>query len=387
MNTQISIIDGTYSVIHIPLDVYSALLQPILRTLLPQSQTVRVTSDGPDFHPDGLCDGQHGFLNISVTPLECTVVCHQSWAHNVFQPVISALPKPLTKQVSISKDSYIVLSVIGADMDAGSRVVELTSPLAVAGIPIFFITTYYSDFICVPAKERHKVNAALLANGFRLDADDASSYLPPAYPHPSPPASTTHLSAPASPPRTPPPSSVHELVTRTFDLLRKRAVAPYAEPDVQLVQCSGRDTAHASAELLGRRASSMGRGWIDAADTALYAGIVSALVSQPRFCSVTLAQQDPPSLLLDRKLLPFFGGALVGDFEAVLVPIFLDLATLPAEVTGIVCGVAGRLLSDLELESTSELSYLSTAKAGSVILSEEQAKKALEILGPLFETR
>ena len=105
-----------------------------------------------------------------------------------------------------------------------------------------------------------------------------------------------------------------------------------------------------------------------------------------------LAAEDPPSLLLDRSLLPYFGASLAGDTDDELVPIFLDLAPLPFEATGIVSGVAGRLAEVLKGESgnggggggggggesvsggaggggkgdsaVSELSYLSTARAG-----------------------
>ncbi len=124
--------------------------------------------------------------------------------------------------------------------------------------------------------------------------------------------------------------------------------------------------------------------WVDTVDTKLYTSVVSALVSQPRFLSVTLAHEDPPSLLLDRELLGLFGEALVGDTEGALVPIFLDLADLPFEATGIVSGVAGRLVREVRMADGAELSYLSTARSGAVILSREQAGLALGVLKPLL---
>jgi hypothetical protein len=113
--------------------------------------------------------------------------------------------------------------------------------------------------------------------------------------------------------------------------------------------------------------------------------MISAFVSQPRFLSVTLAKDDPPSLLLDKSLLDIFGDSLVGDTEGELVPIFLDLSSLSYEATGIVCGVAGKLVADMESQGSSELSYLSTARAGAVILSTEQAVRALDILKPMLD--
>ena len=69
-------------------------------------------------------------------------MCNSAWATSVFEPAIKRLPESQAKTVAISKDTYIALSVYGSGMDAGSRVADLTSPLALANISIFFITTY-----------------------------------------------------------------------------------------------------------------------------------------------------------------------------------------------------------------------------------------------------
>jgi hypothetical protein len=141
----------------------------------------------------------------------------------------------------------------------------------------------------------------------------------------------------------------------------------------------------------GRRPAENGNGsrrsWLDNVDTKLYTSLISVLVLQPRFLSMTLAQEDPPSLLLDKSHLSAFGDSLVGDTDGDLVPIFLDLVNLPLEATGIVSGVAGKLVSEMHMAETGvseQLSYLSTARAGAVILSNEQACKALEIMKPLL---
>lgn len=301
--------------------------------------------------------------------------------------------------VTISKDSYAIFSVISAGMDAGSRVVDLTSPLALAGVPIFFITTYYSDFVLVPTHHRHRVVKTLLARGFVFADDDSKteSYRPAgAHSRAGSQASTTNGAA-GSPPPTPTPSSIGELQLRTFELLIKRSVVPYVDGPLHLVSCSGREKPESSMLALRGYGNYPGRpetrrrdthdgaiprrtAWVDKADTKLYAGAVSALVAQPRFLSITLTLEDPPSLLLDRALLELFGDSLVGPTEGTLVPIFLDLDTLPFEATGIVSGVAGKLVQEMQMAESAELSYLSTARAGAVILSEEQAAKALVIL-------
>ena len=317
-----------------------------------------------------------------MTPLECSVVCHSSWAKNVVEPAIKCLSKAAAKAVSVSTDDYLVISVISAGMDAASRVMELTSPLALAGIPIFFIATYYSDFILVPKKAQHAVTQALLARGFQLAQND-SDYRFRGHEN----ARTTAASSQALS------TTVTELQNRAFDLLRKSNVVPYIEEGLHLVQCSGREVTHINQEFSRHSSSSRRPGnghtrrpsWLDNVDTKLYTAMISAFVSQPRFLSVTLAKDDPPSLLLDKSLLDIFGDSLVGDTEGELVPIFLDLSSLSYEATGIVCGVAGKLVGDMESQGSSELSYLSTARAGAVILSTKQAVRALDILKPMLD--
>lgn len=97
--------------------------------------------------------------------------------------------------------------------------------------------------------------------------------------------------------------------------------------------------------------------------------ITSLVVDQPRFLSLTLTAADPAaSLLLEKRLLPRFfpsssnssagggddsasensatddeSGLLLGSKDDILVPIMLDLRSLPLQATGIVCGVASRL--------------------------------------------
>ena len=80
--------------------------------------------------------------------------------------------------------------------------------------------------------------------------------------------------------------------------------------------------------------------------------------------------------------------ALLGSND-VLVPIVLDLRDLSPDVTGIVCGVAGRLaqankeaVQRLELgeEDVGEISFLSTARTGTVIVREAELGRAVRAL-------
>ncbi|KAG6033159.1 hypothetical protein E4U41_006974 [Claviceps citrina] len=382
MSNQIFFLEGTYTLLHIPLDLYGFFMQPILRVLIPQTQSLDAGSQlrvGKDL--EGLSSkNQHHFFNVSVTPLECSVVCHSWWAKKVFEPVIKTLSPHQAKAVSGRPESYMALSIISANLDAASRVLELTSPLALAGIPIFFITTYYSDFILVPAKERQNVIDALLHRGFEL-ADNKTSFI-------------SFHQMPESEPSV---RYNEELQLRTFRLLQNRDVTPYIEPGLRLIHCSCRDvpsppTIDEFGHVHGVPAirhdctpAETRASWIENVNTKFYTALVSVLLSRPRFLSVTLAHDDPPSVLLDKTLLPMFGDSIIGDADSILIPIFLDLVSLPSQVTGVVCGVSGRLVRDMKMTMTSELSYVSTARSGVVILPEERSRRALEILNPLLD--
>ena len=122
-----------------------------------------------------------------------------------------------------------------------------------------------------------------------------------------------------------------------------------------------------------------------AADDALHLGLVKCLISHPcpKFLSLTLTDTESASLLLDHTLLPNFAqDTLLGSKGDYLTPITLDLRDLPVESTGIVCGVAGRLVGGTSgrLEDPVEMSYLSTARAGTVMVAEEELDRALGAL-------
>ena len=119
-------------------------------------------------------------------------------------------------------------------------------------------------------------------------------------------------------------------------------------------------------------------------DLALQIGLTKCLARPPRFLSLTLTESEPPSLLLEKSTVPLFGpdDVLLGSKEDYLIPITLNLAPLPFEATGIVCGVAGKLVGggSGQLVEPVEMSYLSTARAGTVMVDEKDLERAIEAL-------
>ena len=76
----------------------------------------------------------NAFTNISVTTIECSVVCPRPLVDELFVPLIERLDAKAKQAVIISNDDFVVLQVGGEGMEAGQRVLDLTAPLALAGM-------------------------------------------------------------------------------------------------------------------------------------------------------------------------------------------------------------------------------------------------------------
>ncbi|KAH7079434.1 ACT domain-containing protein [Paraphoma chrysanthemicola] len=376
LSAHIQFLDTQLALIHIPLDLYSSFLQTILQLLLPNASRNGFNENGNGaVQPPKGWPCEHPFVNISITPIECSIVCSRVLANDLFVPVLSLLDAHSRSQVHITSEDFVVMQVDGEGLDAGQRVLELTSPLALAGIPIFFITTYFADYILVPFRHREQVVKALEERGFQFE-DQTSSYVNPYHHGRKHSASSFEV----QPPSTPPPTTISELQTRTFATLKRQNIVPTVASDIRLVQCAGRrDGANGLSQ--NRNRNSM----TSTADDALHLGLVKCLIAppHPRFLSLTLTDTEAASLLLDHTLLPnFTQDVLLGSKDEYLTPITLDLRNLPVESTGIVCGVAGRLVgaTTRHLENPVEMSYLSTARAGTVMVAEEELDRALGAL-------
>lgn len=177
-------------------------------------------------------------------------------------------------------------------------------------------------------------------------------------------------------PTTPPPASVSELQTRTFNLLKTHKIIPSVDPDVELVTCAGIK-------------------YDQPCQVVLQHSLLKCLSAQdaPRFLSLTLTASDSASLTLEKRLLPLFpDDVILGKDGPEQVPITLDLHQLPLQSTGIVCGVASRLVDGMKGRfgvgasgAGFEMSYLSTARAGHVIVYEDELEDVMEVLQGLGE--
>lgn len=119
------------AIVHIPLHLYSHFIQPILRLL-----TLTDGTDEVDGLPRRKWAYPNAFTNISVTTIECSVVCPRRLVDELFKPLIERLDTKAKQAVIISNDDFVVIQVGGEGMEAGQRVLDLTAPLALAGMQV-----------------------------------------------------------------------------------------------------------------------------------------------------------------------------------------------------------------------------------------------------------
>lgn len=127
------------ALVHIPLELYPFFVQPLLRLLycdIPAINKLVVEEEEEDVERASLTPFNLGFINFSLTPVECSVVCSRPLAERFFMPLANKFNKLASsgQKVWISDDDFIAMQVEGQGLDAGRRVLELTGPLALAGM-------------------------------------------------------------------------------------------------------------------------------------------------------------------------------------------------------------------------------------------------------------
>lgn len=79
---------------------------------------------------------------MSITPVECSVVCSKGLARQIFGSGSSPAPEvgtPDPGHATTSSEDFVVVSVEGEGLEAGQRVLELTTPLALAGMYVLHV--------------------------------------------------------------------------------------------------------------------------------------------------------------------------------------------------------------------------------------------------------
>lgn len=129
--------DAQLNLVHIPLHHYQSYLQSILKLIFPVNQPNGNAEESIQSREAGTSwANQYPFLNLSVTPIECSIVCPKALAKELFTSPQGTVETSTTRThgAVVSSEDFVVMSVEGEGLEAGKRVLELTSPLAMAGM-------------------------------------------------------------------------------------------------------------------------------------------------------------------------------------------------------------------------------------------------------------
>ncbi|CAN6674429.1 hypothetical protein TRVA0_053S00738 [Trichomonascus vanleenenianus] len=380
MSTQVQLFSTPLSLVSIPREAYPVFCQGVLKLILGtwkddlfvfdferpnamasalssytslsrrsshHEDNLNSTSTTPTQESPGTLEDKYEellqFINVSLTPIECSVILPSELVDVIFGDELRQFGEMM--KVETLRDTYLAIQVDTDGMDTGSRVLTVTTPLSVAGVSIFFLSTYFSDYVLVPIEAKTRVIKALEDRGFSF-SNLANSYISLADPsdlHRPPTSSRSAYSA--------------GLTERTFDLFKQSGVSPVVDSAVKLL-------------LTGARSHD---------SDAINLAVTKILLQPPKYFSVTISSGSELSFLVDKHTAKRFPhDALLGSPTDYVIPVSLDLRGLPEDSTGIVSGVAGRLMG--RKGDGIHMGYWSTAKSGVVLVNEDNASIAIQEL-------
>lgn len=135
--------DAKLSLVQIPREDLQIFLPSIFQLLFPDTGSSHSQSQSPRAEHGGREEtwaNQHVFFNLTINPLECSIVCSTDSARRYFSgtPTATSGSLPAARdgrgRATVSPEDFVVVSVEGEGLNASQRVLELTTPLALAGV-------------------------------------------------------------------------------------------------------------------------------------------------------------------------------------------------------------------------------------------------------------
>lgn len=278
------------------------------------------------------------FFHVALTPSECTIICSTSLSNKFFNQPLRICQELGYSDVEKLPEEYLSLIV---DSDGGfaksHRILELTKPLSENNVALFYISSHFNDVVLIPSHLKQRVEQILILEHF-IFSESSSSYI-----------STYDMDDKKE-------SALSDLHEKTFELLAKEDIHPQIHEKHKVL-------------LTGARP-----GEIRYCILKTIKLISLATPSQPSYFAITRTFSNELSLILPKshKLRSKYGyksTSTIGSFQDVLVPIAMDLSKLPINCTGIVAGLANKLIT--KGGNLLEIAYLSMAKSGVILIPEE----------------
>ncbi len=301
-------------------------------------------------------DASHFFFHIAFTPLECTVMCSTRVLAALFGEPLALCAQLNDTRAEVLPDEFITLQVDSSDgYDNSTKVLLLTKPLSLNRIPLFFLSTHFGDIVLIPKSSQDKVVGILTLRNFEF-SNLSNSYV--SVDHPAERATSI--------------SPTLDVEEQTFTLFHRAHIVPVIDTKCKLL-------------LTGARSGEVAATIVKVA-TALAATKVES-PAFPDYFAITRTSLNEVSLLLPksasvRARLGFPSRSIIGLTQDLIIPIIIDLEALPLDSTGIVAGLASKLLSGSQRKAHSplEMSYLSMAKSGIVMVPLEDVALVSQIL-------
>lgn len=276
------------------------------------------------------------FFHLAFTREEVTIMCSTKLMKRYLSKAMKMDPES-----TLISDEFFIMQVFSDGSNIGKKILELTQPLSLNNISLFFISNYFSDLVLVPIKDKVKALKILEETQNGLDETRANSYS-------------------------------NDLELKTFELFENNNIKPKLGTDIQLLLTGARSGDY--AEVLKQTAESVSR-----LNTE---NLKSGGKSFPEYFAITRTPTEEIGLLLpydntELNKLKFSKNNIMGSLQDYYYPIFIDLKKLPLDLKGIVAGMASKLLR-MDID---EMSYLSLGKSGVVLIPDMFRDRVEEKLG------
>ncbi|KAG0684558.1 hypothetical protein C6P40_000514 [Pichia californica] len=278
------------------------------------------------------------FFHLAFTTEEITLMCSTKLIKKYLNKAMK-----LDSNSTLISDEFFIIQVFSDGSNIGKKILELTKPLSLNNISLFFISNYFSDLVLIPIKDKSKTLKILNQIEYEGENDSYKE------------------------------ARSDDLELKTFELFKENNIKPKLVTDVKLVLTGARSGD--CVEILKQTAESISR--LNTED--LKKGNKKNF---PEYFAITRTPTEEIGLLLpydynELNKLKFSKNNIMGSLEDYYYPIFIDLKKLPLDLKGIVSGMASKLLR-MDID---EMSYLSLGKSGIVLIPDmfrEQVEDKLD---------
>lgn len=294
------------------------------------------------------------FFHIAFTPIECTIICSSSIMRDLFMDPLRICLKLGYDDVTLVEQKFVNIQIdSGGGSDNNKRILQLTKPLSENNISLFFLSSHFSNIVLIPYHLEDKVVSILTQNNFEFN-DMSGSYI---------------INDKFNPTKSDLGDSSSTLEHRIFMLFKECNIKPVIDKKISLL-------------LTGSRSS-------DVTETILKTAENIAANNVPDYFTITRTSENEVSLILpksskQRGKMGFQSRNLIGSTQDILNPVTINLQQLPLDSTGIVAGVASKIINGVNSLPGSnfpfELNYLSMAKLAILMIPKENVELVNEIL-------